>query len=76
MSENPGMEVPEGWSYVAFKGGGSTGEMAGSWYLESDAGQGYVLVIQIAATELESVPDAGWLAGVAGQTAEVLAQEE
>lgn len=49
--------------------------MAGSWYLESEAGDPYVVVMQIAATGVEAVPDAGWQADVAGQVAEVLTQE-
>ncbi|HLS72445.1 MAG TPA: serine hydrolase [Actinomycetaceae bacterium] len=75
LAVNPGIDVPAGWDYVAFKGGSAPGEMAGSWYLESETGDPYVVVVQIAATTLEAVPDAGWLADVVGQAAEVLARE-
>ena len=75
LAINPGIDVPAGWDYVAFKGGSAPGEMAGSWYLESETGDAYVVVVQIAATELEAVPDAGWLADVVGQATEVLARE-
>lgn len=75
LAVNPGIEVPAGWDYVAFKGGSAPGEIAGSWYLESEAGDPYVVVMQIAATGVEAVPDAGWQADVAGQVAEVLTQE-
>ena len=76
LALNPGTEVPEGWEYVGFKGGSAPGEMAGSWYLGSADGEGYAVVVQIAATDVAAVPDAGWMAGVVGQTAEVLAEEE
>ncbi|PYG01170.1 Beta-lactamase enzyme family protein [Georgenia satyanarayanai] len=76
LALSPGIEVPEGWEYVGFKGGSAPGEMAGSWYLGSADGEGYAVVVQIAATDVAAVPDAGWMAGVVGQTAEVLAEEE
>ncbi len=59
-----------------FKDGSAPGEMAGSWYLGSADGEEYAVVVQIAATDVAAVPDAGWMAGVVGQTAEVLAEEE
>lgn len=75
LAINPGMEVPAGWEYVGFKGGSAPGEMAGSWYAESAAGEAYVVVVQIATTDLAAVPDAGWLSGVAGQTVGLLSEE-
>lgn len=76
LALNPGVELPEEWEDVAFKGGSAPGEMAGSWYLGSGDGEGYAVVVQIAATDAAAVPDAGWMAGVVGQTAGVLAEEE
>ncbi|WP_193311342.1 serine hydrolase [Georgenia satyanarayanai] len=76
LALNPGIDVPQGWDYVGFKGGSAPGEMAGSWYLGSADGEGYAVVVQIAATDVAAVPDAGWMVGVVGQTAEVLAEEE
>ncbi len=75
LALNPGIEVPAGWEYVGFKGGSAPGEMAGSWYLESGTGEEYVVVLQTAGTDLTAVPDAGWMAGVVGQTVEVLSEE-
>ncbi len=76
LALNPGIEATEDWEYVGFKGGSAPGEMAGSWYLGSAGGEGYAVVVQIAATDVAAVPDAGWMVGVVGQTAEVLAEEE
>ena len=73
LSANPGIDVPEGWSYVAFKGGSSTGEMAGSWLLEDD-GRRVVIVVQIAGNDITMVPDAGWMVDVVGQAAAVLVE--
>ena len=75
LALNPGIEVPAGWDYVGFKGGSAPGEMAGSWYLESGSGEGYVVVVQIATTDLAQVPDPGWMAGVVNRTVEVLGEE-
>lgn len=75
LALNPGIEVPAGWDYVGYKGGSAPGEMAGSWYLETADGEPYVVVVQIAATELAAVPDAGWTAGVVSQTLAVLEEE-
>ena len=75
LAANPGIEVPAGWSHVAFKGGSSVGEMAGSWYLEHDDGRQLVLVVQIAGQRIETVPDAGWMVGVVEQAVEVLGEE-
>lgn len=75
LALNPGLEVPAGWAYVGFKGGSMLGEMAGSWYLEDEAGQAYVVVVQLAATDPAAVPDAGWMSGVVGQAVEVLGEE-
>lgn len=74
LAANPGIDVPAGWDYVAFKGGSAPGEMAGSWYLEADSGQRVVVVAQIAATDAESVPDAGWLMSVTRQAVESLSE--
>ena len=48
LSANPGIEVPAGYEYVAFKGGSSTGTMGGSWYAETTDGA-VVVVLQTAA---------------------------
>src|SRR5690625_392615 len=74
LALNPGIEVPEGW-YVASKGGRAPGELAGSWYLEAEGEAPYVVVLQLAATDLTAVPDAGWMSDVAGRTAQLLSEE-
>ncbi|MEE6281556.1 Cpe/LpqF family protein [Georgenia sp. MJ170] len=75
LAANPGIEVPAGWEHVAFKGGSSTGEMAGSWYLEHEDGRQVVVVVQIAGEDIASVPDAGWMVDVVAQAVEVLGEE-
>ncbi len=75
LAVNPGIDASAGWDYVAFKGGSAPGELAGSWYLATETGDSYVVVVQIAATELGAVPDAGWLGDVVEQAAEVLTRE-
>ncbi|WP_324650346.1 serine hydrolase [Georgenia sp. H159] len=76
LALNPGIEVPDGWDYVGFKGGSAPGELAGSWYATSADGDTYVVVTQFAASDPAAVPDGGWMAGVVSQTLEVLNEEE
>lgn len=67
LAINPGGVA--GVDYVAFKGGSAPGEMAGSWYVE-EAGERYVLVVQVA-DPASAVPDGAWLAAVAQQVVDV-----
>ncbi|WGD37148.1 serine hydrolase [Lysinibacter sp. HNR] len=48
LSLNPGagLTLGDGWVYTAFKGGSAPGELAGSWYLEDEKGDAYVVTIQ------------------------------
>ena len=48
LSANPGMAVPAGYDYLAFKGGSSTGTMGGSWFAERADGEAVVVVLQTA----------------------------
>ncbi|MDD9208225.1 serine hydrolase [Georgenia sp. 10Sc9-8] len=64
LAQNPGLAT-EDLAYVGYKGGSAVGEIAGSWYVETDDGDRYVLVIQLAGTDPAQVPDGGWLSAVA-----------
>lgn len=75
LALNPGIAPSEGWDYVGYKGGAMVGEVAGSWYLEDETGESYVVVVQLAATDAAAVPDPGWMVGVVGQAVEVLGEE-
>jgi hypothetical protein len=45
LAANPGVPVDtQAWAYVGFKGGSEPGLFALSWYLETAAGDGHVLV--------------------------------
>lgn len=47
LSGSPGVDE-EAWDYVAFKGGSSPGVLTGSWFVENDSGEQYIVVIQTA----------------------------
>ncbi len=66
LGQNPGLSTSEGIDQVAFKGGSTTGEIAGSWYVEASDGARYVLVMQMASPQ-GVVPDARWFFDVADQ---------
>lgn len=57
LSGNPG--VPQqSWDYVAYKGGSSPGVLTGSWFVETDSGEKYVIVIQAATDEPAGISSA------------------
>ena len=64
LGQNPGSSEREGIDQVAFKGGSTTGEIAGSWHVETTDGDRYVLVMQMASPQ-GVVPDARWFFEVA-----------
>lgn len=66
LGQNPGLSTVEGIDQIAFKGGSTTGEIAGSWHVETTDGSRYVLVMQIASPQ-GVVPDARWFFDVADQ---------
>lgn len=57
LSANPGVALDAAdWPYVGFKGGNAPGEIAGSWYAETAAGNRVVVSIQLAASDPLSLP--------------------
>ncbi len=59
LAINPGvgMSIGDEWSYVAFKGGSSVGELAGSWYVERADGESFTLSIQATSQDPADLTD-------------------
>lgn len=65
LTASPGLEVPEGWSSVAFKGGSEPGVMAGSWLAERPDGTTLTIVaLSSSDKENEVETNAGELFGL------------
>ena len=59
LAINPGvgMSIGDEWAYVAFKGGSSVGDLAGSWYVERTDGESFTLSIQAASRNPADLTD-------------------
>ena len=75
MGENPGLPFGDEWSYVAFKGGSSPGVLGGSWLLEREDGERYVITVQVASTNPNEVADYAPYFGPVQDAAAILASE-
>ncbi len=52
LAENPGVDLGDAWTYVAFKGGSAPGTVGGAWYAEDADGRATVVVLQTAAASV------------------------
>lgn len=50
LGVNPGIPV-QGWSRVAFKGGSSPGVLTGTWLVESEDGERYLVIMQASTSD-------------------------
>ena len=55
LGTNPGLDFGEEWSYVAFKGGSVAGVLGGSWLLEREDGERFVITMQAASNDPAAV---------------------
>lgn len=65
LTANPGLDVPEGWTSVAFKGGSEPGVLAGSWLAEHSDGSTLTIVVLASSDEQNEIEsEAGELFGL------------
>lgn len=77
LSMNPGagMSIGDEWTYVAFKGGSSQGELAGSWYVERADGERFTLSIQASSENPADLADIRAYFGLIEDALALLAKE-
>ncbi|MET0303819.1 MAG: Cpe/LpqF family protein [Microbacteriaceae bacterium] len=75
LSENPGIEAADDWTYVGFKGGSSVGVMAGSWYLEREGADPVVLTVFARSDDPAAVADPAIVFAPAEDAARLLLEE-
>ncbi|WP_181034491.1 serine hydrolase [Arthrobacter sp. 08Y14] len=69
------LEIGGDWTYIGFKGGSAPGVMAGSWYLERNDGERFVVVQQGASSSPAEVADPMTFFGPAQDAIALLAAE-
>jgi hypothetical protein len=74
LGENSGLDFGDEWTSVAFKGGSAPGVLAGSWYLEGEAGR-FTISLQAASDDPALVQEVGAYFGTVEDAARLLAQE-
>jgi hypothetical protein len=75
MGANPGLPFGDEWSYVAFKGGSISGVLGGSWLLEREDGERYVITMQAASTDPAAVANYAQYFGAVQDAAALLAAQ-
>ena len=75
LGANPGLPFGDEWSYVAYKGGSVVGVLGGSWLLEREDGERYVITLQAASTDPAAVADVARYFGLVEDAAAILAAQ-
>jgi beta-lactamase class A len=75
LGANPGLDFGDEWSYVAFKGGSVAGVLGGSWLLERQDGERYVITMQAASNDPAAVSDIAPYFGLVQDAAALLSAQ-